>query len=219
MSSMPTGGRRRLELPADMGVARSLIAPGTAGTRDFSALSPLIRSSSRRSAWAAWPASAPAGQRHHGDRPAKGSLARRSTPSRRPSPDRHWPRNRQDPLRSHTKYGDVPAKKGIEAADFRPFIDVPLQRLAECVDVCVAQGHDAPRHGRRRLRAQRRVHARCYAADTRLSTKSLPRSVDTYLYIAWPTSNRSPLPSAHVGRPPAHARQRCGEAPRCASMA
>src|ERR1035437_9956446 len=45
----------------------------------------------------------------------------------------------------HTaKYGDVPAKRGIESADFGIFIDpYHCKGCAECVDVCLAQGHTA----------------------------------------------------------------------------
>jgi pyruvate/2-oxoacid:ferredoxin oxidoreductase beta subunit len=45
----------------------------------------------------------------------------------------------------HTaKYGDVPAKRGIESADFGIFIDpYHCKGCAECVDVCLAQGHKA----------------------------------------------------------------------------
>jgi pyruvate/2-oxoacid:ferredoxin oxidoreductase beta subunit len=58
------------------------------------------------------------------------------------------PRLAAETAKSHfvhtTKYGDVPAKRGIESADFGIFIDPNhCKGCAECVDVCLAQGHTA----------------------------------------------------------------------------
>ena len=51
--------RRRPRAAADVGLARSVMPPGTAATRDFSRLAPGSRSSSPSAASAAWPASTP----------------------------------------------------------------------------------------------------------------------------------------------------------------
>jgi hypothetical protein len=48
------------EWPADIGLARSIIPPGTAGERDFSHLAPRLPPSSRSAALGAWRASVPA---------------------------------------------------------------------------------------------------------------------------------------------------------------
>ena len=135
-----------VELPADMGVARSIIAPGTAGVRDFSTLSPLIpqliadQCVGCMACVSACPDSAIVATAQ-----PKGSLARaiETFASEQPNPELA-----AQTARSHfvhtTKYADVPAKRGIEAADFGLFIDpYHCKGCAECVDVCVAQGHNA----------------------------------------------------------------------------
>ena len=48
-------GTGEQSLPADVGVARSLIPPGTGALRDFSYIAPEIPSSTGRSVSAAWP--------------------------------------------------------------------------------------------------------------------------------------------------------------------
>src|SRR5450759_4892350 len=119
-----------VELPSDENVGRSLMGPATARTRDFSNLSPLIPALAAEkcvgcmACVSACPDSAIMATAQ-----PKGSLA-------------------ESTARSHfvhtAKYGDVPAKKGIEGADFGLFIDpAHCKGCAECVDVCVAQGHDA----------------------------------------------------------------------------
>ena len=135
-----------IDLPADRGVGRSLIAPATAGVRDFSTLSPLIpeliaeKCVGCMACVSACPDSAIMATAQ-----PKGSLAAaiESFSSARPNAALA-----ADTARSHfvhtTKYADVPAKRGIEGADFGLFIDpYHCKGCAECVDVCVAQGHDA----------------------------------------------------------------------------
>ena len=135
-----------VDLPADRGVGRSLIAPATAGVRDFSTLSPLIPAliAEKCVGCMACVSACPDSAIMATAQP-KGSLAAaiESFSAARPNSALA-----ADTARSHfvhtTKYGDVPAKRGIEGADFGLFIDpYHCKGCAECVDVCVAQGHDA----------------------------------------------------------------------------
>jgi pyruvate ferredoxin oxidoreductase beta subunit len=135
-----------VELPADSGVARSIIPPGTAAVRDFSNLSPHIPQFVAEecvgcmACVSACPDTAiiavavPESQIE----PAIGAFA--------------WKRadgaQAAETARSHfvrtQKYAEVPAKKGIEPAMFGIFVDAQhCKGCAECVDVCKAQGHDA----------------------------------------------------------------------------
>jgi pyruvate ferredoxin oxidoreductase beta subunit len=134
------------ELPADAGVARSLIGPATAGIRDFSALSPMIprfvadQCVGCMACVSACPDSAILATAQ-----PKSSLATAIEAFAATQPD---PKLAAETAKSHfvhtTKYGDVPAKRGIESADFGIFIDsYHCKGCAECVDVCLAQGHTA----------------------------------------------------------------------------
>jgi pyruvate/2-oxoacid:ferredoxin oxidoreductase beta subunit/Pyruvate/2-oxoacid:ferredoxin oxidoreductase delta subunit len=135
-----------VDLPADAGVGRSLIAPSTAATRDFSALSPLIPAliAEKCVGCMACVSACPDSAIMATAQP-KASLAKAIDSFAASAPN---PTLAATTARSHfvhtTKYADVPAKRGIEGADFGLFID-PLhcKGCAECVDVCVAQGHDA----------------------------------------------------------------------------
>jgi ferredoxin len=134
------------ELPADMGVARSLIAPATAGVRDFSDLSPQIpRFVAEKCVGCMACVSACPDSAIVATAQPKAQLAKAIDDFAAGQPN---PKLAAETAREHfvhtTKYADVPAKKGIEPADFGLFIDpVHCKGCAECVDVCVAQGHDA----------------------------------------------------------------------------
>ncbi len=135
-----------VELPADTGVARSIIPPGTAAVRDFSNLSPHIPKFIAEecvgcmACVSACPDTAilavavpesrlePAIQAFAAQQPdgAQAAEAARS----------HFVRTQ--------KYAEVPARKGLEPAMFGIFVDPQhCKGCAECVDVCKAQGHDA----------------------------------------------------------------------------
>ena len=134
------------ELPSDAGLARSIIPPGTAATRDFSSLAPRIpeflldKCVGCMACVAACPDTA--------------ILARVvPEPELEPliagfaaaEPD---PGRATATARSHfaatTKYGDVPARKGNDRGAFGIFVDpVHCKGCAECVEVCAALGHDA----------------------------------------------------------------------------
>jgi pyruvate/2-oxoacid:ferredoxin oxidoreductase beta subunit/Pyruvate/2-oxoacid:ferredoxin oxidoreductase delta subunit len=135
-----------VELPSDESVGRSLIPPATAGIRDFSTLSPLIPALEAEkcvgcmACVSACPDSAIMATAQ-----PKGALAKAISTFAASQPN---PALAEATARTHfvhtTKYGDVPVKKGIEGADFGLFIDpMHCKGCAECVDVCVAQGHNA----------------------------------------------------------------------------
>ncbi|MGD0121551.1 MAG: thiamine pyrophosphate-dependent enzyme [Candidatus Limnocylindrales bacterium] len=135
-----------VDLPADRGVARSLIAPATAGVRDFSTLSPLIpQLTAEKCVGCMACVSACPDSAIMATAQPKTSLAMAIDGFAAAQKD---PKLAAETVRQHfvhtTKYADVPAKKGIEGADFGLFIDpYHCKGCAECVDVCVAQGHDA----------------------------------------------------------------------------
>ena len=135
-----------VDLPADRGVGRSLIAPATAGVRDFSTLSPLIpQLTAEKCVGCMACVSACPDSAIMATAQPKTSLAKAINGFAATQKD---PKLAAETARQHfvhtTKYADVPAKKGIEGADFGLFIDpYHCKGCAECVDVCVAQGHDA----------------------------------------------------------------------------
>ena len=135
-----------LELPADAGLARSIVPPGTAATRDFSRLAPRIpeflleKCVGCMACVAACPDTA---------------IIARVLPE--PEVEAHvesFAAEQPDPnlaattARTHfaptTKYGDVPERKGHQRGSFGIFVDpVHCKGCAECVEVCAALGHDA----------------------------------------------------------------------------
>jgi pyruvate/2-oxoacid:ferredoxin oxidoreductase beta subunit/Pyruvate/2-oxoacid:ferredoxin oxidoreductase delta subunit len=137
-----------LELPSEAGVARSVIPPGTAATRDFSGLAPTIPEFlldacvGCMSCVNACPDTAILGIAQPASvvDAAIGEFAATQ-------PD---PAVAEASARSHfahtTKYADVPARRGLEPAKFGIFVD-PLhcKGCAECVEVCHALGYDALR--------------------------------------------------------------------------
>ncbi|HET7519917.1 MAG TPA: thiamine pyrophosphate-dependent enzyme [Candidatus Limnocylindria bacterium] len=134
------------DLPADAGVARSLIPPGTAAVRDFSGLAPRIPEFVRdacvgcMSCVNACPDSAilAVAQPASVVEAAINDLTADATD----------PAHAAETARSHfaetTKYGDVPARKGHEPALFGLFVDPRhCKGCGECVEVCHALGYDA----------------------------------------------------------------------------
>src|SRR6185503_1323979 len=134
------------ELAADAGLARSVIPPGTAATRDFSHLAPTIpqllaeKCVGCMACVNACPDTAilgtvvPAGQ-----------LEERVATFAATTDD---PAGSGRAARSHfvdtQKYGEVPARKGLERGAFGIFVDPGhCKGCGECVEVCSALGHDA----------------------------------------------------------------------------
>ena len=135
-------------LPADGGVARSIIPPGTAAVRDFSHLAPQIpeldasKCVGCMACVSACPDTAILGVAV----PEK-QLEQAIGQFAQVQPD---PELATATATSHfvktTKYADVPAKRGLDPAQFGIFVDpVHCKGCAECVEVCGSLGHDALR--------------------------------------------------------------------------
>ncbi|MBA3875318.1 MAG: thiamine pyrophosphate-binding protein [Anaerolinea sp.] len=145
------------ELPADAGLARSIIPPATAAVRDFSRLAPRIpdllaeKCVGCMACVSACPDTAILGvvvpepeldgrieaftasvAGSTNDGATAGVTAELATST----------------ARSHfadtQKYGEVPARRGLDRGQFGIFVDpVHCKGCAECVEVCAALGHDA----------------------------------------------------------------------------
>ncbi|MBI2554673.1 MAG: 4Fe-4S binding protein [Candidatus Rokubacteria bacterium] len=122
------------ELPADVGVARSLIPAGTAALRDFSYLSAEIPEFIADTCVGCMTCVTECP-----DAAILGKAIPASRLEREPEFDgTHWARTR--------KYFDVPARRGLEGALFGIFIDpTKCKGCAECVEVCAELGYDALR--------------------------------------------------------------------------
>ena len=134
------------ELPADAGLARSVIPPATAASRDFSHLAPRIpelvalRCVGCMACVSACPDTAILGV---------------VTPATELEPRvvtfaaaTDQPAAAEASIRSHftdtQKYGEVPARRGLERGAFGIFVDpAHCKGCGECVEVCAGLGHDA----------------------------------------------------------------------------
>jgi pyruvate/2-oxoacid:ferredoxin oxidoreductase beta subunit/Fe-S-cluster-containing hydrogenase component 2 len=134
------------ELPADRAVARSIIPPGTAAVRDFSGLSPRIptlvaeRCVGCMTCVTACPDSAILGV----VRPAAALDAEIATfAAGEPAPERARA-SAATHFADTKKYGEVPARQGLEPGRFGIFVDPHhCKGCSECVEVCAALGYDA----------------------------------------------------------------------------
>jgi pyruvate ferredoxin oxidoreductase beta subunit len=171
------------ELPSEAGVARSVIPPGTAATRDFSGLAPTIPEFlldacvGCMSCVNACPDSAILGIAQPAsviDRAIGDFAAAQPEPALAAATARaHFALT--------TKYGDVPARHGLEPAEFGIFVD-PLhcKGCAECVEVCHALGYDALRMvDKQPVEAGGESTLDRYARDMRLF-RSLPPTPPEY---------------------------------------
>ncbi len=127
-------GKGSAVLPADLGVARSLIPAGTGALRDFSYIAPEIpqfdceKCVGCMSCVTECPDTAILGKAIAQSKVAK-ALSEISDDKERAWVSSHWARTK--------KYFDVPAKKGDEGALFGIFIDpTKCKGCAECVEVC-----------------------------------------------------------------------------------
>jgi pyruvate ferredoxin oxidoreductase beta subunit len=134
------------ELPADAGLARSVIPPATAATRDFSHLAPRIpeliaeRCVGCMACVSACPDTAILGV----VTPApelEGRIQAFAAAAEQPAVA-------EASARAHfvdtQKYGEVPARRGLERGAFGIFVDpAHCKGCGECVEVCAALGHDA----------------------------------------------------------------------------
>jgi len=130
-------------LPADAGVARSLIPAGTAALRDFSYLAPEIpefvaeRCVGCMTCVTECPDTAILGKAISASR-IEAELPEVADPAERAFLAGRWARTR--------KYFDVPEKKGREGALFGIFVDqTKCKGCGECVEVCADLGYDALR--------------------------------------------------------------------------
>jgi pyruvate/2-oxoacid:ferredoxin oxidoreductase beta subunit/Fe-S-cluster-containing hydrogenase component 2 len=134
------------ELPADAGIARSIVPPGTSATRDFSTLAPRIpellaeRCVGCMACVNACPDTAILGIAiPEAELPARidAFAADQADPAlATASAGAHFVRTQ--------KYAEVPARRGIAPASFGIFVDpVHCKGCGECVEVCVDLGHDA----------------------------------------------------------------------------
>jgi len=133
-------------LPADRAVARSIVPPATAASRDFSGLAPLIPDVIREacvgcmSCVNACPDTAILGialpESDVATRAAAFAAGQTDPDRASASIDTHFARTQ--------KYAEVPSRKGLEPASFGLFIDpVHCKGCAECVAVCHDLGYDA----------------------------------------------------------------------------
>ncbi len=134
------------EWPADVGLARSVIPPGTAATRDFSRLAPqLPQLIAERCVGCMACVSACPDSAILGIAVPQGDLDTRVDAF---AADQAAPPVAAASVRSHfvhtQKYAEVPAKRGLEPASFGIFVEpIHCKGCAECVEVCAALGHDA----------------------------------------------------------------------------
>jgi pyruvate ferredoxin oxidoreductase beta subunit len=134
------------EWPADVGLARSVIPPGTAATRDFSRLAPqLPQLVAERCVGCMACVSACPDSAILGIAVPQGDLDTRVDAF---AADQAAPPVAAASVRSHfvhtQKYAEVPAKRGLEPASFGIFVEpIHCKGCAECVEVCAALGHDA----------------------------------------------------------------------------
>jgi ferredoxin len=134
------------ELPADVGLGRSVIPPGTAATRDFSHLAPRIPEliAERCVGCMACVSACPDSAILATVMPAP-ELERRVARFALTTDD---PARAAATARSHfadtQKYGEVPARRGLERGSFGLFVDPGhCKGCGECVEVCSALGHNA----------------------------------------------------------------------------
>lgn len=134
------------ELPADAGLARSIIPPATSAVRDFSRLAPRIPELIAEQCVGCMACvNACPDTAILGIVVPEPELQGRIDAFSADLPD---PAGAATTAAAHfastTKYGDVPARKGLDRGSFGIFVDpVHCKGCAECVEVCTALGHDA----------------------------------------------------------------------------
>ena len=134
------------EWPADVGLARSVVPPGTAATRDFSRLAPrLPQLIAEKCVGCMACVSACPDSAILGIAVPEGDLERRIGEFAETQDE---PSVASDGVHAHfvrtQKYAEVPAKHGLEPAAFGIFVEpIHCKGCAECVEVCAALGHDA----------------------------------------------------------------------------
>jgi pyruvate/2-oxoacid:ferredoxin oxidoreductase beta subunit/Pyruvate/2-oxoacid:ferredoxin oxidoreductase delta subunit len=141
------------ELPADVGLARSIIPPATAALRDFSRLAPRIPEFLAQqcvgcmACVSACPDTAILGVVVP-EPELDGRIEAFATAGAAAAPGVAATATATATARAHfvdtQKYGEVPARRGLERGQFGIFVDpVHCKGCAECVEVCAALGHNA----------------------------------------------------------------------------
>ncbi|HET7182223.1 MAG TPA: thiamine pyrophosphate-dependent enzyme, partial [Candidatus Limnocylindrales bacterium] len=134
------------ELPADAGLARSVIPPATAATRDFSHLAPRIpeliaeKCVGCMACVSACPDTAILG--------VVTPAAELESRIQAFAAATEQPAVVEASARAHfadtQKYGEIPARRGLERGAFGLFVDpAHCKGCGECVEVCAGLGHDA----------------------------------------------------------------------------
>jgi pyruvate/2-oxoacid:ferredoxin oxidoreductase beta subunit/Pyruvate/2-oxoacid:ferredoxin oxidoreductase delta subunit len=145
MPAYRTGSADRGQ-PVDSGLARSIIPPGTAATRDFSTLAPRIPQLIAEACVGCMACvSACPDTAILGTAQPTAALAQMVDAFAAGQPD---PAKVATELNEHfvrtQKYATVPERRGIEPAQFGIFVDpVHCKGCAECVEVCANLGHNA----------------------------------------------------------------------------
>lgn len=134
-------GKASVALPADLGIARSLVPAGTGALRDFSYIAPEIpaflpeRCVGCMACVTECPDTAILGKAIESSR-VEEKLEEITGTAERQRVRSHWARTR--------KYYEVPQKKGDEGALFGIFVDpTKCKGCAECVEVCASLGYHA----------------------------------------------------------------------------
>jgi pyruvate ferredoxin oxidoreductase beta subunit len=159
-------GRADRVLPVDAGLARSIIPPATAATRDFSALAPRIPQLIADACVGCMACVNAC--------PDTAILATAQPRAALESAISIFSGSQSDPAATHIalraqfaetqKYATVPERKGVEPALFGIFVDpTNCKGCAECVEVCAHLGHDALR-----------------MIDKEPATDAAPSTVDAY---------------------------------------
>ena len=141
-------GKADRAYPADAGLARSIIPPATAATRDFSSLAPTIPELIAEACVGcmacvnACPDTAIVATAQ-----PRAALATALDSFCSRQPDAAEARVELNSQFVHTqKYAAVPERKGLEPAMFGIFVDpIHCKGCGECVEVCAHLGHDALR--------------------------------------------------------------------------
>jgi pyruvate ferredoxin oxidoreductase beta subunit len=132
--------------PADNGLARSIIPPGTAATRDFSTLAPRIPKLLAEACVGCMACvSACPDTAILGTAQPRAALKERMDAFAAAQPDPAATRVELAAQFATTqKYAVVPERRGLEPAEFGIFVDpAHCKGCAECVEVCAHLGHDA----------------------------------------------------------------------------
>ncbi len=134
-------GQASAVLPADIGVARSLIPPGTGALRDFSYIAPEIPKFDAQKCVGCMTCVTECPDTAILAKAIPESKVEKALNEIQDPDERAWVRSHWATTR---KYHEIPAKKGDEGALFGIFIDpTKCKGCAECVQVCEALEYDA----------------------------------------------------------------------------